>query len=52
MPSLARDINQIGFILNVENDIAQRIRSNSVFKESFKKEYALEFVNEKVREKF
>ena len=52
MPSLARDINQIGFILNVENDIAQRIRRNSVFKESFKKEYALEFVSEKTREKF
>jgi len=52
MPSLARDINQIGFILNVENDIAQRLRSNSVFKESFNKDYALEFVNEKSKEKF
>lgn len=52
MPSLARDINQIGFILNVENEIAQRLISNSVFKENFNKEYSFEFVNNKHKEKF
>ena len=52
MPSLARDINQIGFILNTENAIAQRIKKNSVFKEQFNKDYAMEFVNEKSKSKF
>ena len=52
MPSLARDINQIGFILNTENDIAKRLRENSVFKESFNKEYSFKFINEKAKEKF
>lgn len=52
MPSLARNINQIGFILNTENEIAQRLRKNSVFKDNFKKEYAFEFVNGKAKEKF
>ena len=52
MPSLARDINQIGFILNTENKIASKLRYNSVFKEYFNKEYAMEFVNEKSKEKF
>ena len=52
MPSLAKDINQIGFILNTENEIAQRLRHNSVFKKHFNKEWALEFVNDKSKEKF
>lgn len=52
MPSLARDINQIGFILNTENVIAQRIKKNSVFKEPFNKDYAMEFVNEKSKKEF
>lgn len=52
MPSLARDINQIGFILNTENEITQKLRYNSVFKEHFNKEYAMEFVNGKAKEKF
>ena len=52
MPSLARDINQIGFILNTENEIAQRLKKNSVFKEHFDREYAMEFVDEKSKEKF
>ncbi len=47
MPSLARNINQIGFIVNTENEIAQRMKKNSVFKNDFNKEYAYEFVNEK-----
>ena len=52
MPSLARDINQIGFILNTENEIAQKLKKNSVFKEQFNKDYAMEFVSEKSKEKF
>ena len=52
MPSLARDTNQIGFILNTENEIAQRLIQNSVFKENFDKEYAMEFIHEKARKKF
>lgn len=52
MPSLARDINQIGFILNTENEIAKRMRKNSVFKSSFNKDYALEFVSDKAKDKF
>jgi hypothetical protein len=52
MPSLARNINQIGFILNTENEISKRLRRNSVFKDTFNKEYAYEFVNDKAKEKF
>lgn len=52
MPSLARNINQIGFIINMENKIAQRLRKNSVFRNNFKKEYSLEFVNDKSKEKY
>lgn len=52
MPSLARDNNQIGFILNTENDIAKKMRNNSVFKSGFNLEYAFEFMSEKVQERF
>lgn len=52
MPSLARNINQIGFIINAENDIAKKMRKNSVFKDIFNQEYSFEFVSEKAKEKF
>ncbi len=52
MPSLAKDINQIGFIINTENDICQKLRMNSVFKDSFDREYVFEFVSDSAREKF
>jgi len=52
MPSLARNINQIGFILNLESENAQKLRKNSIFKDTFKKEYALKFVSKKAKEKF
>jgi len=52
MPSIARNINQVGFIVNTENEICQNLRKNSVFKESFKNEYAYEFVSDKAKEKF
>lgn len=47
MPSLARDVNQVGFILNTENEIAKRMREKSVFSDHFDKNFALEFVNSK-----
>ena len=37
---------------DTENEIAQRLRHNSVFKKQFNKEWALEFVNDKSKEKF
>jgi len=52
MPSLARDINQIGFILNLNDDKGMKLRTNSVFKDSFNKDYAFEFVSEKAKTKF
>lgn len=47
MPSLARDINQVGFIVNTENALSKDLRKNSVFKEPFSKDYAYEFVTNK-----
>ena len=52
MPSLAKNDNQIGFIVNTENEVAQKLRKNSVFKETFNKRYALKFVNPKSKNKF
>ena len=52
MPSLAKNDNQIGFILNTENKIAKKMRSNTVFKKTFNKEYSYEFVSEVSKEKF
>lgn len=51
MPSLARDINQIGFIVNTENEICKKLRKNSVFKEPFDKDYAYEFLTNKSKGK-
>lgn len=52
MPSLARNINQIGFIVNMKNDCCKKLRENSVFDASFNKVFAYEFVSEKAKEKF
>lgn len=52
MPSLARDINQVGFIINMESELAKKLRENSVFKDNFNRDYAFEFVSEKARNKF
>ena len=52
MPSLARNINQIGFIVNMENELCQKLRVNSVFKSNFNNEYSYEFVSGKTKEKF
>lgn len=52
MPSLAKNINQIGFIINTENEICKKLRKNSVFKNCFNKKYSFEFVSIKAREKF
>ena len=47
-----RDINQVGFIINMENDLAKELRKNSVFKDYFNKEYAFEFIGERAKDKF
>ena len=52
MPSLARDINQIGFIINLNDENGKMLRNNSVFSDNFNKEYAFKFINEKYRDKF
>ena len=52
MPSLARNINQIGFIVNTDNEICQKLRKNSVFKSNFNKDYSFEFVSSRAKEKF
>jgi len=52
MPSLARNINQIGFIVNMENELCQKLRVNSVFGPDFNKEYSYEFISDKAKEKF
>lgn len=51
MPSLAKNINQIGFILNLDDEKGKSLRGNSVFKNTFNKEFAYEFVNDKAKEK-
>ena len=52
MPSIARNINQVGFIVNTENEMCQKLRKNSVFKADFNNSYAYEFVSGKAKEKF
>lgn len=52
MPSLAKDLNQIAFITNTENELSQKLRKNSVFKKSFNQKYIYEFVTDKAKEKF
>lgn len=54
MPSLAKNNNQVAFIVNTEHELTQRLRQNSVFKEPFNKEYAYEFLtnNSNSKEKF
>ena len=52
MPSLAKNINQVGFILNMENELSKELRKNSIFKGAFNKEFVLEFVGEKAKDKF
>lgn len=52
MPSLAKNINQVAFIVNTENALTKELRKNSVFKDNFNKEYAYEFVTGKAKEKF
>lgn len=54
MPSLARDINQVAFIVNASDERTKKLRHNSVFKEHFNKDYSYEFVTNKskAKEKF
>lgn len=52
MPSLAKDVNQVGFIINCEHEMCKKIRDNSVFSDDFNKEYSYAFVSTKAKEKF
>lgn len=54
MPSLAKNANQVAFIVNTEHELSQKLRQNSVFKDPFNKEYAYEFLtnNSNSKEKF
>lgn len=52
MPNLAKNTNQIGFILNLNDKDALSLRKNSIFKEPFNKEYALEFISANAKDKF
>lgn len=52
MPSLAKNENQIGFIVNCEHEVCKKMRENSVFNNLFNQEYSSEFVNDKAKEKF
>lgn len=52
MPSLAKDNNQIAFILNTSNDIAKRIRENSVFRNENLDKYKYSFIHEKAIKDF
>ncbi len=52
MPSLAKDKNQLAFILNINDPLGKNLRKNSVFKDSFKTKYALEFTQGPARQHF
>lgn len=43
MPSLARDINQYGFILNIDNEYAQQLNINDVNSDGYDKNIAKHF---------
>lgn len=52
MPSLARDVNQVGFILNVNNVLGKKLKDNAVFNDNFTMEENFNFVDEKSKSKF
>lgn len=52
MPSLAKNDNQVAFILKTNNRIAKKMRRYSVFDSKFDRDYALEFVRESERYRF
>ena len=52
MPSLARNINQIGFILNVNDEKGFKLRKNAVFNNNFSTKDNFKFVSKKTKDKF
>ena len=47
MPSLAKDNNQVGFILNTSNPLAKLLRDNSIFSNPKLDKYKYSFIHEK-----
>ncbi|MGN0974022.1 MAG: hypothetical protein ACI4OT_04700 [Bacilli bacterium] len=47
MPSLARNINQFAFILNLNDFPAKELRKNSIFKNKDLEKYSLTFIHER-----
>lgn len=52
MPSLARNINQIGFILNVNDEKGKKLRENAVFNNNFSEKENFQFTSKKSRNNF
>jgi hypothetical protein len=52
MPSLAKDNNQVAFILNTSNPIAKRIKENSIFRNKELDKYKYSFIHEKAVKDF
>lgn len=52
MLSLARDVNQVGFILNINNVLGKQLKDNAVFGDKFTMEENLNFINERAKSKF
>ena len=46
MPSLAKEINQIAFIINTDNDYAQKLIKNDIFNLEFNQEILESFISE------
>lgn len=52
MPSLARNINQVGFILNMKSDYAQKLLLNDINSECYDKKVSDKFLRKDLRNKF
>jgi len=52
MPSLARNINQVGFIFNLESENAQKLLKNDINSNDFDKSISDNFLRKDLRKKF
>ena len=52
MPSLAKDSNQVAFILNTSNPLATKLKENSIFKNPKLDKYKYSFIHEKAIKDF
>jgi len=52
MPSLARNINQVGFIFNLESDSAQKLLKNDIAEANYDKTISDNFLRKDLRNKF